>query len=216
MASDGLSLRIVGVDPGQEVAGAQPITIRTTRGEIPMVLHPGRERGRAVVCVSGAIGGLDGPARLYQRLAEKLPPMQISVARIDYRDAGEFGECLLDAMAALSFLKGIGHQRVALIGHSFGGAIAISAGTLSPIVTTVVAISSQLGGAHVVAQLAPRPLLLLHGTDDHVLSQRSSEALYERAGKPKMLKLFPGADHGLSQVADELLKLVAEWIVNYG
>ncbi len=211
-----LSLSIVGIDPGEESAGAQPITIRTTRGEINLMLHAAPNRGRAVVCVSGAHGGLDGPAKLYARLGSNLPPAGLSVARVDYREAGEFGECLLDAMAAVSFLKGIGHQRITLIGHSFGGAVAINAGTLSPAVATVIAISSQLGGAHVVAELSPRPLLLIHGTDDIVLSPQSSQALYERAREPKVLKLFPGADHGLTQVGDELLELVGDWIVNYG
>lgn len=211
-----LTLSIVGVEPGELSAGAQPITIRTTRGEIRLILHAAANRGRAVVCVSGAHGGLDGPAALYPRLGLKLPPIGLSVARVDYREPGEFGECLLDTMAALSFLRGLGHQRVTLIGHSFGGAVAINAGTLGPAVATVVAISSQLGGAHVVAELAPRPLLLVHGSDDTVLSPQSSQALYERAGEPKVLKLFPGADHGLAQVGDELLELVAAWIVNYG
>jgi hypothetical protein len=36
--------------------------------------------------------------------------------------------------------------------------------------------------------------------------------LYKRAGEPKTLKLFDGADHRLSQVGDELFTLVEEWI----
>jgi hypothetical protein len=36
--------------------------------------------------------------------------------------------------------------------------------------------------------------------------------LYERAGEPKTLKLFEGADHRLSQVGDELFALVEDWI----
>ena len=88
----------------------------------------------------------------------------------------------------------------------------INAGTLSPGVTTVVAVSSQLAGAHVVAELAPKPLLLIHGTADTVLSDECSRTLYERAGEPKMLKLFDGADHRLSGHGDELLTLVQGWI----
>ncbi len=212
--AEDLNLRIVGVEPGDTVAGAQALTLRTTRGEIAILLHAAQNPAGAVVCVSGAIGGLDGPAKLYPRLGSELPGVRISVARIDYRAPGEFGECVLDAMAAMSFLKGIGYRRVAIVGHSFGGAVAINAGTLGALVTTVVAISTQLGGAHVVEDLAPRPLLLVHGAADTVLSDEASRFVYAHAREPKTLKIFPGADHGLSQVRDQLFELVRNWIVN--
>ncbi|HUN59212.1 MAG TPA: alpha/beta hydrolase, partial [Candidatus Binataceae bacterium] len=98
------------------------------------------------------------------------------------------------------------------IGHSFGGAIAINAGTLNPSVTTVIALSSQLAGAHVVGELAPRPLLLVHGTADTILPHRSSEMIYERAGEPRELMLFEEADHRFTDRGDELFALVSEWL----
>ncbi len=209
----GLSLRITGLDKGARVAGAEWITIRTTRGPLPTILHPAAEPGRAVICVSGAIGGFDGPAWLYPRLGLEMPRRRgISVLRVNYRAPNEFGECVLDAMAAVSFLKGTGHASAVIIGHSFGGAVAINAGTLSPFITSVVAVSSQLSGAHVVGELAPKPLLLIHGTADTVLAHQSSEALYERAREPKTLKLILGAGHGLVEAADELFDIVEDWL----
>jgi len=210
---EGLTLRITSVEPGDEIAGARKVTIVTTRGPIPVVLHAAPEKGRAALCVSGAIGGFDGPAMLYPRLGLTMPRENITVARLDYRAPNEFGECLVDAMAALTFLGGIGHQRVALIGHSFGGAVAINAGTLSPLVTTVVALSSQLAGAHVAGELAPKPLLLIHGDADTILPHESSQALYDRAGEPKILKILPGVGHRLSEAADEVFDLVRDWLL---
>jgi pimeloyl-ACP methyl ester carboxylesterase len=209
---EGVSLRITGVEPGDEIAGARRVTIGTTRGAIPLILHAAAEKGRAVLCVSGAIGGFDGPSMLYPRLGLELPRRGFTIARLDYREPNEFGECLVDTMAALTFLAGIGHERVALIGHSFGGAVAINAGTLSPKVTTVIALSSQLAGAHVAGELAPKPLLLIHGDADMILSHESSEALYERAGEPKTIRILPGVGHGLSEAQDEVFALVADWL----
>jgi len=211
--SDDLSLRIVGIEPGPETVNAQYMTIHTTRGPIPMILHAAAEPGRAALCVSGAIGGFDGPANLYVRLGETMPARGIGVARINYRHPNDFAECVLDTLAGLSFLKGYRYPRAAIIGHSFGGAVAINAGTLGPTATSVIAISSQLGGAHVVADLTPKPLLLIHGTADTILSHQSSDMLFERAGEPKTLKLFAGAGHSLKEVGDELAAMVVDWLV---
>ena len=210
--SDDINLRITGIEPGDEIAGARKLVIRTTRGGIPILLHAAPQPGRAVLCVSGALGGLDGPARLYARLGLALPRLGIAVARLDYRAPGEFAECLVDAMAALTFLRGIEYPRLATVGHSFGGAVAINAGTIAQGVSTVIAISSQLAGAHVVGDLAPKPLLLIHGTADTILAHQSSEALYERAREPKTLKLLPGAGHGLVEAGDELFGIIEDWL----
>jgi alpha/beta superfamily hydrolase len=212
MADDDLEMRILGVEPGDEVAGARKVYLRTSRGSIPIITHTAENASRAILCVCGAIGGFDGPAMLYPRLGLMMPQVGFAVARMNYRQPNEFDECVLDTVAALTFLKGMGNERIALIGHSFGGAVVINAGTLSPVVRTVVAVSSQLAGAHVVGELAPKPLLLIHGTADTILSDECSRTLYEQAGEPKVLKLFDGADHRLSNHGDELLKLVRDWI----
>jgi uncharacterized protein len=52
----------------------------------------------------------------------------------------------------------------------------------------------------VVDRIAPRPLLLMHGTGDWSVSWTQSEALYAKAGDPKELWLADGAGH--TQVFD--------------
>ena len=60
---------------------------------------------------------------------------------------------MVDALAGASFLKGIGAGEVVVVGHSFGGAVAIKSGELSQLITGVVAISSQRFGTQTVEKL---------------------------------------------------------------
>lgn len=47
----------------------------------------------------------------------------------------------------------------------------------------------------VVSQLAPRPLLLIHGCDDEMIPVSHAHRLYAAAREPKELWLAPGANH---------------------
>ena len=133
--------------------------------------------------------------------------------RLDYRQPNSLSEGALDLLVGVSFLKGTGYGPVVLVGHSFGGAVVITAGTLSPAVTAVAALSSQTAGATGAGKLTPRPLLLVHGEDDSHLTYRCSEMIYEWAGEPKELKIMRGAGHGLRECADELRSLLRDWLV---
>jgi hypothetical protein len=167
-----------------------------------------------VLFVAGARGGYDGPAhKLYERLARSLLVDGISALRVDYRSPGDFTECVLDVLGGLSFLKGLGTRRAALVGHSFGAAVVIKAGELSPLVSAVASLSPQLYGTKDVAQLAPRPLLLVHGMKDGVLGKEASEDIYARASEPKRIVLYAEADHSLNQEAEALFSLLREWLV---
>ena len=197
--------------------GAFDLLIKTSRGEISGILHACEGEPAAALFLGGAMGGFDGPAGgLYARLAQELSAREsggLSGLRLHYREPGEFLECVLDALAGLSFLKGIGAQRVALVGHSFGAAVAIKAGGISDLACGVAALSSQLYGTRSVERLAPKSLLLAHGTADGVLDCAASRDIYERAREPKRLVLYEGADHSLAQCADELFELLREWLV---
>ena len=198
--------------------GALDVAISTSRGEIAGILHPCEGEPAAAVYVGGALGGFDGPARkIYRRLASALAAPErdggLTGLRLHYRRPGEFQECVLDALAGLSFLKGIGARRAAVVGHSFGAAVAIKAGELSELVTGVAALSSQLYGTRSVERLAPKSLLLAHGTADGMLDCAASRDIYDRALEPKRLVLYDGADHSLASCADELFELLRAWLV---
>ena len=49
--------------------------------------------------------------------------------------------------------------------------------------------------ADVVARIAPRPLLLIHGLENRLHSPEESHDLFARAGEPKRLELLDGSGH---------------------
>jgi len=206
-----LDLRILRV--AAEPAGpAFRLLIGTNRGDIQALLHPVEGGTAAVVCAGGAMGGMDGPAdNLYARLPALLAADAITVLRIDYRQPNDFEECVLDVLAGCSFLKGIGAADVALVGHSFGGAVVIKAGEIAPIVRGVAALSPQLYGTREVEMLG-KPLLLVHGMADTILSHEASEDIYRRAEEPKRIVLYANAGHSLVQAKDQLDALMTEWL----
>ena len=212
-AEEDYELSILGVALAPDGEGEYRLMLRTSRGDLPGQFSVCEGGTGAALLISGASGGLDGPADgIYGRLAEALRRRNVSTLRLHYRQPGEFEECVLDALGALSFLKGIGAERVVLVGHSFGGAVAIRAALLAPIVSAVAAMSSQLHGAQDVADLSPRPLLLVHGMDDQVLEATASETIYAWAQEPKRLVLYAGAGHSLVQCQAELYDLLSEWV----
>ena len=46
-----------------------------------------------------------------------------------------------------------------------------------------------------VGHISPRPILIMHGREDQLVDQQSSEILYREAGDPKELWLIPGLGH---------------------
>jgi len=51
------------------------------------------------------------------------------------------------------------------------------------------------GPLEAVAEISPRPILLMHGTDDSTVPFHASQQLFNRAREPKFLWLAPGAGH---------------------
>jgi pimeloyl-ACP methyl ester carboxylesterase len=114
-------------------------------------------------------------------------------------------DCLMDVLLVHDLLARRGVARVALVGDSVGGAVAIGAGALlGDACLGVAALSTQVPGTENVDQLAGRPLLLVHGEVDRILASLCSEHVYERAGEPKELVILPGEGHLLEGVADAL------------
>jgi pimeloyl-ACP methyl ester carboxylesterase len=110
-------------------------------------------------------------------------------------------------------LEAMGRKRVALVGHSFGGAVVINAGAQAPNIAGIAALSTQAAGADAVATLGEKPVLFMHGEADEVLPDRCSRDLYARTpGAKKKLLLYPGCRHGLDDCRDEIDRDLLAWM----
>jgi alpha-beta hydrolase superfamily lysophospholipase len=194
--------------------GVEDLTLHTTAGPLTARLHPAPTGAPAVVWVGGAGGGLDGPAwGMYPRLAGQLASQDIASLRLHYRQPNYLEECVADTLLAVAYLRQQrGYVGIALVGHSFGGAVVISAGALSADVAAVVAMSSQGYGTTLAPQVSPLPLLLVHGTADEILPAAVSRDIYARANEPKELRLYQGCRHGLDECRDEVDEAVESWL----
>jgi fermentation-respiration switch protein FrsA (DUF1100 family) len=187
------------------------IQIVTPRGPVTAIVAAVPQAPGGVVMVGGAGGGLHGPSGVYADLGERLPHLGLAALRLDYRRPSILNDSVADTLAGIDFLNGWHITRVALIGWSFGGAVVIRAGVVSPAVAGVATVASQTFGAEGVGLLAPKRLLLIHGTADTVLSATSSRALFDRARDPKELVLFEGDGHGIEAHRIQLLDTLYEW-----
>ncbi len=202
---------------GKELpASGEPIELPTKRGPVRCLYHRGQPGAGAVLMVGGTDGGFDGPAdRIYPRLAEELSCAGIGVLRLSFRilrAPGPIGEGVFDVLAGVAFLSRAGAGLIALVGHSYGGAVVIEAATRSPAVSAVVTLSTQTAGAQRAALVAPRPLLLVHGAEDQRLPPECSRQVYSWAQEPRELVILTGAKHSLRQRRRELRQLLVTWL----
>jgi alpha-beta hydrolase superfamily lysophospholipase len=210
-----IEVTLESVTAHQVVDGVEELTLNTSHGGISARLHPGPAGAPAVVWVGGSGGGLDGPAwGMYPRLAARLAGQGIASLRLHYRQPNELENCVMDTLLGAEFLvQQCGYGAVALVGHSFGGAVVIAAGALSPTVKAVVAMSSQTYGTDLAPRVSPRPLLLVHGTEDEILPDACSRQIFARAKEPKELHLYPGCRHGLDECREQVDEDVVNWLV---
>ncbi|QJE71851.1 alpha/beta hydrolase [Aerophototrophica crusticola] len=204
---------------GTLMGGYQAVTLSTARGEVKSRFYaPQRlaeSKGRGVIWVGGVGGGWDSPARdLYARLALELAGEDLAGLRVRYRKPGELEECLFDLLTAARFLETKGVNRLGIVGHSFGGAVAVQAAAKLSQVRAVVTLATQGRGAEPASRLGPRvAMLMMHGTDDEVLPVESTEYVNRLAKEPKQLVIFNGARHLLDEVADRVHREVRDWLL---
>lgn len=175
----------------------------------PVTAVPG-----ALVLCAGAMGGLLGPAEgLYHRLGEHWAERGVPTLRVSYRRPNDLDSCCVDAAAAVQLAVGAGGaERVVVMGHSFGGAVAVRVGVgLRDMVAGVVTFATQSAGCEVAGGLQGLPLLMFHGERDEILPIEASEVVQAIAGGGELVRL-PGDGHLLARSGEVMWERLQGWL----
>ena len=201
-------LAVLGRTEGRVDAQTRLMEIYTFEGLLSIWWHGEPDATDVVLMMGGASGGVLGPGRaLYLELGRRMATEGRAAMAVDYRRPGDIDRCLLDTTAAADLGVRNGAERFCLLGHSFGGAVAIQAAVAMPgHVAGVITYSTQSAGCEGASQLDSVPLMLIHGERDSILGPENSRMVQMIAGHGD-IRTFPGADHLLVEVADELLDL---------
>ena len=193
-----------------------PIKLITDKGEISCRFYKVDSNNLGVIWVGGVGGDWDSPAEgLYPDLSQKLKENDISSLRIRYRYPHDINESAYDVLAGIRFLEDMGTSKIALVGHSLGGAVIIKAATLSNSVKTVVTLSTQSYGADSVSSISQdASILLIHGSADSVLPSSCSKQVYSKAHDPKEIIILTGNEHCLDESSEKVHQIVYDWIVS--
>lgn len=192
------------------------LEIYTYRGLLTLLWHEPTVSvagSGAVVLCGGAMGGLLGPGEgMYHRLGTELADLGVPVVRVSYRRPNDLEACVLDVAASVQLLVGAGAERIVVMGHSFGGAVAVRAGVgLPDFVAGVVTFATQSAGCEVAAGLSGRPFLLFHGDRDEILPIEASEIVVAMAGGGELVRL-PGDGHLLAKSEHIIWERLWEWL----
>ena len=189
------------------------IEVYTMEGLLTLLWHGAPEAERVLVACGGGMGGLLGPANgLYHDLGERLwVEHEIATVRVGYRKANDLPRCVHDVAAGADLASRSGAQRFVIMGHSFGGAVALQAGiVLADHCAGVVTLATQSAGCEGAAMLTV-PLLLIHGDVDEILPMDTSYVVQAIAGHGDVV-IYDGNGHLLDKAADQIRAQLMEWI----
>ncbi|MEQ8840276.1 MAG: dienelactone hydrolase family protein [Acidimicrobiales bacterium] len=189
------------------------VEIYTMEGLLQIMWHGAPDADDVVLMCGGAMGGMLGPGRsLYLDFGLELAAQGRAAMAVGYRKPGDLTRSLLDTCAAADLALRNGAKRFAILGHSFGGAVAIqAASTFAAHTAGVITYATQSAGCEEAARIGDTPLLLLHGENDSILGPENSMMVRSLAGTGEV-RLFPDTDHLMAEVADEIAEITRTWI----
>ncbi|MHB8158804.1 MAG: alpha/beta hydrolase [Desulfocucumaceae bacterium] len=172
-----------------------------------------------VLCHPHPLYGGNMDNNIILSVSKSLSGRGIASLRFNFRGVGnskgQFGNGLgekEDALAALEYLAGheaIDKGRIGIAGYSFGGMVAMGAGSQSSAVRAIAAISPVIDPG--VLKGCTKPKFIVCGSKDHIVNTAAVEREVAAMADPKDIEIIPGADHFWY----ELEEMVASRVMNF-
>lgn len=190
--------------------------VYTARGLLTGLLHEppaGSATPAAIVMCGGAMGGLLGPGHaLFHVLGERWAQRGVRAIRVGYRSPNDLDRCAHDLACGVEWARDAGAERIVVMGHSFGGAVAVRTAVVMPAsIAGVVTFATQSAGCEVAGAMGGRPLLLFHGDQDELLPAESSHMVQAIAGSGDVV-ILPGDGHLLGKSDDAIIERLDAWL----
>lgn len=208
-------LPLVDVVRGRGDDEGDPLIFETVRGHINARYHAVRGGGadRGVIWLPGADGGLGGPSGLYPELARRLLAQGIESLRLGWRRPNRIEEGVRDALVGVHWLvRERGLDRLAVVGHAFGGAVAIRAGVIAPEVVAVATLAAHTSGIDPAA--LTKPLFVAQGEADPALPTACARWLAMHAGAGAECRIYSAAGHDLAAARQAVAADLVEWLAH--
>lgn len=175
-------------------------------------------------------GGSLNDSRL-RAIALAAVPKGFNALRFNYRglggSQGTYGQGIgevQDTIAAVQFLRQHPHvdgSRIALIGYSFGGSVALAA-ALNADPAALVTLSASLRPPNAEPSLVADtlryircPAYIVHGQDDDVIPSVEAEGIFAQLQvRDKYLRLIKGANHFYARHLDEVVRAVLAFLTD--
>jgi len=213
--------------------GERKIPVQFSSGDLQLegVLHLTAKPGQPglVFCPPHPLFGGTMEYSLGYDLAVAAAAHGINALRFNYRGVGNsqgsYGQGLgetHDAAAAVHFLRTHPHvdgRRIALVGYSFGGSVALAAALQADpaaLVTISAALRPPAADPNFVSDVLRYircPTYIIHGRDDPFISFDEAESIHAQLHTPeKYLRLIRGADHFYTGRQQTVISMVVDFL----
>ncbi len=181
-------------------------------------IAPGARHG--IIFVTGIDGGFLEPAdQIYTRTAESFYHQCVSSIFVTYRAPGNVPGnvkmSVADARSAIDHLKGLGINKMAIVGWSFGGAVISHTSAEVPEIATVIGFAPQGLYAEPIAQLRQsQSLLVFYSYDDENVAYTESQFLFDKAPGNIKKEAYPlsGYNHALDGTSRKIEPVFHNWL----